>query len=163
MTSRSPFTMTMREASDHVRNYCADDKDGSGDADGRRCYLLQLFLRRIYGGGPLPSTTHHRLTRVLNDIPLGPGVLTSTNKLRWRYVEAGVDNLAMFLSDPMTPDEAESTQTLVRDVLATNGDDVFGGEVVKAFVVLSECRRFDSAAYINDIAKPVDRGLHFRK
>ena len=156
MTSRSPFTMTMHEASEHVRHY-ADDKDG------HHCYLLQLFLCRVYSGGPLPSNSHHRLTRVVNDIPLAPGVLTTTNELRWRYVEDGLDNLAMFLSDPMSVDEADCTQTLVRDVLAINGHEVFGSEVVKAFVFLSECRRFDCAAYINDIAKPADRGLQFRK
>ncbi|KAI0210718.1 hypothetical protein LSAT2_004463 [Lamellibrachia satsuma] len=161
MTSRSPFTMTLREASEHVRRH-ADDSADDGGKERRRCYLLQLLLRPVYGAGPLPPNVHSHLPRVVNGIPLVAGVMASKDVMRWRYVEAGDANLAMFLSEPMTANEAESTRTLLRDTLAVKGDDVFGDAVVKATVVLSECLRFDYSVFINDIAHPVDQGLHFR-
>jgi len=86
----------------------------------------------------------------------------SKGPLSWRYVEAGDANLAMFLSDPLTSVEAETTRMQVQDTLATNGENVFGDESIRATVVLSVCFRFDCAAFVNDVAQPQDQGLHFR-
>jgi len=66
--------MTLLEASEHVQRYALESSDRSKDR--RRCYLLQLLLRPVYGGGPLPPNVHRNLPRVVNGIPLVPGVAT---------------------------------------------------------------------------------------
>ena len=156
MSSYSPFTLSLCEASQLVKQCKLQSPDN------RRCYLLQLSFRVVYGDGTLPQACYKKLPRLINGIPLGAGKLSQSQAkdIRWRYLEGGRD-LHSFLSVPITLEEADETRRAFRDGLVRQAKVVFGDITVKTNMMLSQCLNMDSDMFINDIADSMQEGLHF--
>ena len=154
--SASLFTISSSEAAKLVKNSRKRDDD-------KTCFLLQVSFQSVYSDTPIPNTCLKKLPRLLNGIPLGPGVMAmdQINSIRWRYVEGGT-RLHTFISVPMYEDEAEETKRGLKDSLMKQSQAVFGDITVKASVILSHCINYDDDIIINDIAITMDEGLHFR-
>ena len=154
--SASHFTISPKEAAKLVKNQrkCDDEKS---------CFLLQLSFQSVYSENPIPNTCFKKLPRLVNGIPLGPGVMArdQINNIRWRYVEGGT-KLHTFISVPMYEEDAEETKRSLKDSLMKQSQAVFGDITVKASVILSSCLNYDDDIIINDIAVTMDEGLHFR-
>ncbi|KAH3864051.1 uncharacterized protein LOC127866756 [Dreissena polymorpha] len=154
--SASLFTITSSEASKLVRNQRKRDDD-------RFCFLLQVSFQSVYSDSPIPNTCMKKIPRLLNGIPLGPGVMArdQLDSIRWRYIEGGT-KLHTFISVPMFEEEAEESKRSLRDSLMRQSQAVFGDITVKASVILSHCINYDDDIILNDIAVPLEEGLHFR-
>ncbi|KAH3864054.1 uncharacterized protein LOC127866755 [Dreissena polymorpha] len=154
--SASLFTISSSEASILVRNQRKRDDD-------RFCFLLQVSFQSVYSDSPIPNTCMKKIPRLLNGIPLGPGVMArdQLDSIRWRYIEGGT-KLHTFISVPMFEEEAEESKRSLRDSLMRQSQAVFGDITVKASVILSHCINYDDDIILNDIAVPLEEGLHFR-
>ena len=154
--SASFFTISASEAAKLVRNQRKQD-------DEKYCFLLQVSFQSVYSDSPIPNTCLKKLPRLLNGIPLGPGLMgrDQLNSIRWRYVEGGT-KLHTFISVPMYEEDAEESKRTLKDSLMKQSHVVFGDITVKASVILSHCINFDDDIIINDIAVPLEEGLHFR-
>lgn len=131
--------------------------------DEKNCYLLQLSFQSVYSETSIPNTCFKKLPRLVNGIPLGPGLMArdQIDSIRWRYIEGGT-KLHTFISVPMYEEEAEETKRSLKDRLMNQSQAVFGDITVKASMILSSCLNYDDDIIINDIAVTMDEGLHFR-
>ncbi|XP_045212092.1 uncharacterized protein LOC123563401 [Mercenaria mercenaria] len=154
--SSSLFTISSNEAAKLVKNQRKRD-------DEKYCFLLQVSFQSVYSDTPIPNTCLKKLPRLLNGIPLGPGLMArdQLESIRWRYIEGGT-KLHTFISVPMYEDEAEEAKRYLKDSLMKQSQAVFGDITVKASVILSHCINYDDDIIINDIAVHLDEGLHFR-
>lgn len=154
--SASLFTISSSEAAKLVRNQKKRDDD-------KYCFLLQLSFQSVYSDAPIPNACLKKLPRLLNGIPLGPGLMArdQMDGIRWRYVEGGT-RLHTFISVPMYEDEAKEAKTSLKDTLMKQSHAVFGDITVKASVILSHCIHYDDDIVFNDIAVLLEEGLHFR-
>ena len=156
MTSFSPFIVSPREAADLARAASARGNDNVG------CFLLSVRFLPVYGAVPVPAGVYKKLPRMVNGIPLGPGRLShiEPTDILWKYVE-GCSDVHTFVSQPMTQEEAEQTRLALLSALVKHAKTVFGDVTVKASVTLSQCLAYDSDLIVNDIAEPMDKGMHF--
>ena len=154
--SVSLFTISSTEAAKTVRNQRKSEDD-------KYCFLIQVSLQSVYSDTPIPNACLKKLPRLLNGIPLGPGVMArdQLDNIRWRYIEGGT-KLHSFISVPMYEEEAEESKRSFRDNLIKQSQAVFGDITVKACVILSHCVSYEDDIIINDIAVPLEEGLHFR-
>ena len=131
-------------------------------ANNRNTFLLQVSFHPVYGSNPLPQSVYKKLPRLINKIPLGAGKLsqTQTNNIRWRYMEGSKDS-QIFMSCPLTKEEAIEDRLVFRDTLVKQAKAVFGDVTVKMSIILSECVHFESDVYVNDIADVMEEGLQF--
>ncbi|XP_052766612.1 uncharacterized protein LOC128219095 [Mya arenaria] len=154
--SASLFTISSSEAAKLVRNQRKRDDD-------KYCFLLQVSFQSVYSDSAIPNTCLKKIPRLLNGIPLGPGVMArdQIDSIRWRYIEGGT-RLHTFISVPMYEEDAEESKRALRDSLMKQSQAVFGDITVKASMILSHCVNYDDDIIINDIAVPFEEGLHFR-
>ena len=154
--SASRFTISPKEAATMVKNQRQAEDD-------KNCYLLQLSFQSVYSETSIPNTCFKKLPRLVNGIPLGPGLMArdQLDSIRWRYVEGGT-KLHTFISVPMYEEDAEETKRTLKDRLVNQSQAIFGDITVKASVILSSCLNYDDDIIINDIAVTMDEGLHFR-
>ena len=117
----------------------------------------------MYSDSPIPNACLKKIPRLLNGIPLGPGVMArdQMDSIRWRYIEGGT-KLHTFISVPMYEEEASENKRALRDALVKQSQAVFGDITVKASIILSHCVNYDDDLVLNDIAVPLEEGLHFR-
>ena len=164
MASHSPFTISPQQASHLVRLSCHGDGSDVMD-DNRQCYLLQLSFQPVYGGGPLPQSCFKKIPRLINGIPLGAGRLSHNQAqgIVWRYIEGSQPrDLHTFISAPVSKGEADEARRSLREGLVRHAKAVFGDITVKTTMILCQCVHFDSELFINDLAEPLEEGLHFK-
>ena len=165
MSSYSPFTIKPAAVSAMIREN--NEKITERDVKRKHCYVMQLTFRTVYGSGQLPQSYVMKLPRLINGVPLGAGRLTQSQEegILWKYVEQGGSavggDMHTFVSVPITEDEAERTRQALTRRLVKHAKALFGGITVKTNMAVSECLHYDSDIYINDIASPMDEGLHF--
>ena len=130
--------------------------------DNRKTFLIQVAFHPVYGCSLLPQSVYKKLPRLINGIPLGAGKLSQaqTTNIRWRYLE-GCRDSQIFVSCPLTVEQATEDRLLFRDNLIKQAKAVFGDVTVKMDVILSECLHFESDVYVNDIADVMEEGLQF--
>ena len=152
MSSKSAFVISPQEASQLVSSQDTEDN--------RRCYLLQVIFSPVYGATISPPS-YKKLPRLINGIPLGPGKLTQSqaDATVWRYIE-GCGDVHMFLSQPITQEEANGTRVTFSNLLVRQAKAIFGDVTVKTTLLLSQCLAFDSGIFLNDVASAVDDGLY---
>ncbi|KAL3876147.1 hypothetical protein ACJMK2_034019 [Sinanodonta woodiana] len=157
MSSDSHFIISSQEAGACVREKKKNIQDD------KCCYLLQLSFQPIYSDVQIPNSCYAKLPRLVNGIPLGPGLMgrDQLNSIRWRYIDGG-PKIHTFISVPMHEDEAEETKKSLIGRLVKQSQSVFGDVSVRATVILSHCIHFDGDIILNDIAVSMEEGLHFR-
>lgn len=131
--------------------------------DERHCYLIQVTFQTVYSDAEIPNSVIKKLPRLINGIPLGAGLMArdQLGSIRWRYIEGG-RKMHTFISRPICQEEAEESKRSFKDRLVKQSPAIFGDITVKATVILSQCLNFDDEFIVNDIAIPLDEGLHFR-
>lgn len=161
--TRSIFTISSREAHQHVSNWNKECKqavnnNNEGEQD-LACYLMHVTVKPVYSDGQIPQSCYKKIPRLVNGIPLGAGKLTKSQSqnIQWRFVEGTTS----YLSVPIPRDDAEESRKRLRDNLIQYGRQVFGDLTVKLNIVLTECVKYDEEIFINDIAYSSDEGLHF--
>lgn len=154
--SNSHFTISPRDAGKLVHSQRKSE-------DERHCYLLQITFQTVYSDAEIPNSCIKKLPRLVNGIPLGAGLMARNQlgSIRWKYIEGG-RKMHTFVSKPICLEEAEETKRSLKDRLLKQSHAIFGDITVKATVILSQCLNFDDDFIINDIAIPLDEGLHFR-
>lgn len=156
MSSGSHFTVSGHDAGKLVHSQRKSE-------DERHCYLLQISFQTVYSDAEIPNSCFKKLPRLVNGIPLGAGLMArdQLDTIRWKYVEGG-RKIHTFLSTPICEEEAMETKVTLKDRLIKQSHAIFGDITVKATIILSQCLNFDNDVIINDIALPLDEGLHFR-
>lgn len=154
--ANSHFTISPRDAGRLVQSHRKSE-------DERHCFLLQISFQTVYSDADIPNSVIKKLPRLVNGIPLGAGLMArdQIGSIRWRYIEGG-RKMHTFVSKPICQEEAEETKRALKDRLVKQAHAIFGDITVKATVILSQCLNFDDDFIINDIAIPLEEGLHFR-
>lgn len=154
--SNSHFTISPRDAGRLVQSHRKTE-------DEQHCFLLQISFQTVYSDADIPNSVIKKLPRLVNGIPLGAGLMArdQLGSIRWRYIEGG-RKMHTFVSKPICQEDAEETKRALKDRLVKQSHAIFGDITVKATVILSQCLNFDDDFIINDIAIPLDEGLHFR-
>ena len=154
MSKYSPFTISPKDAEKLVKEQRFSD-------DNRHCFMIQISFTPVYGSSSPSQGVYKKLPRLINGIPFGAGRLSQREAdIRWKYIEGSRDT-HMFISVPMTKDEADETCKTLRDMLLRKAKQVFGDVTVKSNIFLSQCLYFDCEFFINDLADSVEEGLHF--